>query len=56
MTHYTVEIQHDDSGDLDVRIKEAGSSESDRASIAWALRQAADLVERGLPIQRDNFN
>lgn len=53
---YTVTITHDDSGDLDVSVQDAGSSESDRASIAWALREAATLVENGLPIARENFS
>lgn len=50
---YTVTITHHDSGDLNVNVKDAGASESDRASIAWALREAARLVEDGLPIARD---
>ena len=50
---YTVQIAHDDDGDFNVTVTDAGSSESDRASIAWALREAAQLVEDGLPIARD---
>ena len=50
---YTVQIEHDDDGDLNVTVTDAGSSESDRQSIAWALREAARLVEYGLPIARD---
>lgn len=53
---YTVEIEHDDSGELDVKVRDAGSSEADRAAIAWALREAANLVERGLPIERSQYN
>lgn len=53
---YTVEIEHDDSGDLNVRVRDAGSSETDRAAIAWALREAADMVERGQPIDRAQYN
>jgi hypothetical protein len=53
---YKVTINHDDSGDLDVMVEDAGSSESDRASIAWALREAARLVEEGLPIERGHFS
>lgn len=55
MTTYTVEIQHDDD-DLTVQVTGAGSSESDRASIAWALREAAKLVEDGHPIERGMFS
>lgn len=53
MALYTVQIHHDDSGDIEVVVTDAGSSESDRASIAHALREAARMVEEGLPIQRD---
>ena len=53
MSTYTVQIAHDDDGDFNVTVTDAGSSESDRASIAWALREAAQLVEDGLPIARD---
>lgn len=56
MTAYRVEIQHDDDGDLTVEVRDAGSSESDRASIAWALREAARMVEEGLPITREMFS
>jgi hypothetical protein len=53
---YRVDVTHWDDGDIDVQVREVGSSEQDRASVAWALRQAADLVERGEPIQRDQFS
>lgn len=56
MTIYTVTIQHDDDGSIDVGVSEAGSSERDRASIAWALREAARLVEDGLPIERSMYS
>lgn len=57
MTTYTVQIQHDDDdGSIDVQVEDAGSSESDRASIAWALREAARMVEEGLPIERGMFS
>ena len=56
MSTYTVIITHDDSGDLDVQVTDAGSSDSDRASIAWALREAARMVEEGLPIERGLFS
>ena len=56
MTTYTVTIQHDDDGELVVQVSEAGSSEQDRASIAWALREAARQVEDGEPIAREMFS
>lgn len=28
----------------------------DRAAVAYALRQAADMVERGQPVRKENFN
>jgi hypothetical protein len=56
MSTYTVEIVHDDDGELTVQVTEAGSSDSDRASIAWALREAARMVEEGLPIERGMFS
>lgn len=55
MSTYTVQIQHDD-GELDVSVTDAGSSEQDRAAIAWALREAARMVEEGLPIERGMFS
>ena len=55
MSSYNLQIQHDD-GDLHVQVEDAGSSESDRARIAWALREAARLVEEGLPIERGMFS
>jgi hypothetical protein len=56
MTTYTVTIAHEDDGDLTVKVSEAGSSESDMASIAWALREAARLVEDGLPVNQEMFS
>ncbi len=56
MTKYTVQIQHDDDGDLTVGVTDAGDSEHDCASIAWALREAARMVEDGLPIERGMFS
>jgi hypothetical protein len=55
-TIYTVQIEHHDSGDLDVKVSDAGSSEADRASIAWVLREAARLVEDGMPIECELFS
>lgn len=56
MSTYNVQIQHDDDGELTVTVTEAGSSEQDRASIAWALREAARMVEEGMPIERGMFS
>ena len=56
MTTYTVEITHDDDGSLDVKVREAGSSERDREAIAWALREAARMVEEGMPIDCAMFS
>lgn len=56
MTTYTVQIQHDDDGELTVQVEDAGSGVSDRAAIAWALREAARMVEAGLPIDRGMFS
>lgn len=53
---YRVEISHYDDGDVHVAVFDVGSSESDRASIAYALREAARLVEEGLAIDRKAFN
>ena len=53
MSEYTVHIRHDDDGELDVRVRDVGHSVDDRAAIAWALREAARLVEEGLPIDRE---
>lgn len=56
MSTYTVQIRHDDDGELTVQVEGAGSSEQDRAAIAWALREAARMVEEGLPIDRGMFS
>lgn len=56
MSSYTVHIEHDDDGDLHVEVKDVGSSEQDRAAIAWALREAARMVEEGLPVERSMFS
>lgn len=55
-TTYTVTITHHASGDLNVTVTEAGSSESDRAAIAWALREAAQMVENGHLVERGLFS
>lgn len=55
-TTYTVTISHYWAGGIEVRIVGAGGSESDRASIAWALRQAATMVERGHPVERELYS
>ena len=56
MSVYTVQIQHDDDGELTVQVRDVGSSERDRASIVWALREAARLVDEGLAIERSMFS
>lgn len=55
---YVVDINHDDEGDLNFHVKvwEAGSSQADRDSIAWALRRAADLIEKGHTVDRQQLN
>jgi hypothetical protein len=53
---YRVEILHYDSGDLEVHVFDVGDSESDRSSIAWALREAANKVLHGVPINKDKLN
>lgn len=52
---YTVDITHDDDGDITVAVHDVGDSLEDRASIAYALREAADQVEHGTPLQRRLF-
>jgi hypothetical protein len=52
---YTVEITHDDDGELTVSVSGVGDSEEDRKSVAWALREAAAITERGEPIRKENF-
>lgn len=56
MTTYVATITHDDDGDLHVKIEVAGSSPDDPASIAWALRTAADLIEHGEIVEKVTFN
>lgn len=53
MSEYTVNIIHDDDGELEIRVQDVGHSADDRAAIAWALREAAKLVESGLVIDRE---
>jgi hypothetical protein len=55
MTTYTVTITHDDDGELAVTVDSAGHSEADRASIAWALRATADLIEVCEVVERSSF-
>lgn len=55
MTTYVATITHDD-GDLNVIIEGAGSSPDDRASIAWALRTVANLIEHGEVVEKTAFN
>ena len=56
MATYTVTIHHDDDGELHVNVQDAGSSESDRESIAWALTEAARMVREGMPVSRSMFS
>lgn len=55
---YCVDIEHNDEGDLHfkVHVHEAGSTQTDRDSIAWALRRAADLIEKGHTVDRQQLN
>jgi hypothetical protein len=53
---YTVVIQHWDDGDVDATVSDVGDSEEDRKSVAHALRKAADLVEHGKPVHRENYS
>lgn len=46
---YRVRVTHWEDGDIDVHVSDVGHSQSDRASVAFALRQAADMVEQGDP-------
>lgn len=53
-----VHVSHDDSGDvdIDVDVKDVGHSKTDRESVAWALRAAADLVENGEAMPKSMFS
>lgn len=53
---YTVIIRHWADGDVDAEVRDVGDSEADRASVAHALRAAADLVERGTPVRQENYS
>ena len=55
-TAYRVEILHYDDGDLEVHVFDVGDSQKDRESIAWALREAAQKVIDGMPINKDKLN
>lgn len=55
-TTYRVDVTHHDDGDVDVQVYDVGHSEQDRAAVAYALRQAADLVEQGQPVTKESFN
>lgn len=55
-TTYRVDVTHHDDGEVDVQVHDVGDSEQDRAAVAYALRQAADMVERGQPVRKENFN
>lgn len=47
---FTVEIQHWADGEVGAKVFGVGDSEQDRKAIAFALREAATLVEDGLPL------
>jgi hypothetical protein len=49
---YTVTIGHWYSGEVDVVVKDIGSSQSDRAAVVHALLIAANQVAVGLPRDR----
>ena len=49
MTTYTVLVTHDDHG-LSVSVHDVGDSADDRMAVAWALREAAEMVEDGIPM------
>jgi hypothetical protein len=60
VTTYYVEINHDEDPDVDLKFRvqvfEAGETQADRTSIAWALRRAADLIEKGHPVAPTKLN
>lgn len=49
MTTYTVIVTHDDDG-LTVSVHDVGDSADDRMAVAWALREAADMVDDNAPM------
>lgn len=53
---YTVTIEHWADGEVDVRVQDVDSTPRDRASIAWALRRAADLIEQGEPKRKGELS
>jgi len=53
---YTVRISHWADGEVEAEVEDVGDSPSDRASVAHALREAADLVERGSPVRKEDYS
>jgi hypothetical protein len=49
---YTVKIEHWQDGTLITHVYDVGDSPEDRASIAFALREAARQVEGGEPMPK----
>jgi hypothetical protein len=60
VTVYYVEIRHDDDPDVELKFRvqvfEAGETQADRTSVVWALRRAADLIEKGHPVSPQSMN
>lgn len=46
-TEYSVHITHYENGLLTCTIEGVGDEDNDRDSIAWALREIADMIEEG---------
>ena len=44
---YSVHVKHGWDGQLEIEVKDAGQDEASRKSIAWSLRQAAEMLEAG---------
>jgi hypothetical protein len=53
---YTVTISHWDDGELVVSVSGIGASDEDRASLAWALRRAAEMADDGILTMREEFS
>jgi hypothetical protein len=44
---YTVEISHWQDGEIDVTVKDIGSSDDDKKAIIAALEKAIEVVKKG---------
>ena len=53
---YTVTVTHWQDGDIDVKVNDVGDSPEDRASVAFAIRLAADKVEQCEPLQWERYS